>query len=203
MSKQPVENNAELVYHDTSHNTFMMLDSDGRLIYQVKDGSAPVIVEPAQVIALYQFLRRPTVELAVMHAMRRWLEASSPEGAEIMALVDQHLPPLPPIVPLVRMAREVCDDAADTERYGTETGTEFWIEVGDEKVLVYFPDQVHRHSRPMLFAFGESGWYLDQVDQVLPLIATVLSDPRVVQIRQRVAAGLPALPLAREFGSAA
>lgn len=184
---------AALVYHETAHNTFMMMDSDGKLVYRIKDGSAPVIIESAQIIARSQFLRRSMVELTVKRAMRRLLETAPSEAMQkVLALLDENLPPLPTPTPLVRIEHNVCDDRVDRARFGTEIGTNVCITAGDEEVLLYFPDKTEDYNVPTLFAFDVDGLPLDRVERVLSLIQAVLSDSRVQALR----AGLPMPQLA-------
>jgi hypothetical protein len=135
-------------------------------------------------------------ELALAH---QWIAPKPgyvPEDEDVVPALPARALPAPPVrdqeaTPIVRVSREVCDDRVDTGRFATEIATDFRITVGDEDVLLYFPDVVKGYNVPLLFAFGEAGWPLDRVDRVLPLIQMVMRDPRVIEARKQLAAGLP------------
>lgn len=101
----------------------------------------------------------------------------------------------PPALPTaVRVVPDICDDEIDRENYGKERGIE--LHCGDACTLVYFP---HSGQPPLLFAFGQDGFDLREVDRILPDIITLLNDPRVRAARARWAAGLPAIDCERAY----
>jgi hypothetical protein len=78
--------------------------------------------------------------------------------------------------PAIAVQRDVCDDATNPERYGTEYGTTFALGEGAHLVELHVPDATEPNNYPIVYMLSNQG--ID-VEDMRALLSNLLRRPQL------------------------